>query len=78
MSLNLATKELSRKELKGIMAGSGGGCNSYSKCSLYANGVFYQGFCTYVFGSNTGTCYCGTSYGIYTPSSNGGASRCWS
>ena len=77
MSLNLATKELSRKELKGIMAGSGGGCNSYNKCSLYANGNTYEDYCTAVSGSNTVTCYCSTAYGVHSPSSNGGWSRCW-
>ncbi len=46
MSLNLATKELSRKELKGIMAGSGNsggggcpwGCREWEICCGSYNG----------------------------------------
>lgn len=76
MSLNLATKELSRKELKSIMAGSGGGCTS-NDCYLYVNGTTLKGFC----GSLNITqpyCFCVTSYGYYgSTTSNGGTSRCW-
>ena len=72
------SQSLTREEMRSVMAGSGGGCNSYTKCSLYANGLTYEGFCSAVSGNNTVTCYCNTDYGVYMPSSNGGWSRCWS
>lgn len=60
MSFNLASKELSRKELRGIMAGSGGGycfgqcigdyqCGSWSmpkSCGCYMPNGFL-GYCKY-------------------------------
>ena len=77
MSLNLATKELSRKELKCIMAGSGSNCKENANCSVYVNGYTHSGNCKGSYGNNVATCYCLTMYGQYVPTSNGGMSRCW-
>ena len=60
MSLNLATKELSRKELKSIMAGSTSGgvyCPAY-RCHFDMGGATWSGHCATGNGVYSGGCYC--------------------
>jgi hypothetical protein len=81
MSLANIQGKLSRKEMKNIMAGSGGACLSRS-CTLYANGQTYSGSCGIRGYNGSGgstnptwaSCLCQTSYGPYFPSS--GTSHC--
>lgn len=57
MSLNLATKELSRKELKSIMAGSGIYCPAY-KCHFTMGGHVFYGTCQTGQDVYSNGCYC--------------------
>lgn len=81
MSLANIQGKLSRAEMKNIMAGSGSStCMVGASCTLFANGITYAGSCDAGWGGGSGAyiaCGCSTQYGVYTPTSNGGISRCY-
>lgn len=79
MGLDSLKGKLSRAEMKNIMAGTTAYCMVGLSCSLYAGGQTYLGDCDAGFGGGSGgymECGCSTQYGVYTPSSNGGITRC--
>ncbi len=73
-------KMMSINEMKNVLGGiqpGGGLCSIETACSLTiigSNGQFttFNGEC----GLNNGQCICVTDYGDYTPTSNGGVTRC--
>jgi hypothetical protein len=79
MDLDSLKGKLSRAEMKDIMAGASAYCMVGLGCSVYADGINYPGNCDAGFGGGSGgymVCGCSTQYGVYTPTSNGGISRC--
>lgn len=79
MSLDSLNGKLSRAEMKDIMAGAVAYCMVGKNCTLFAEGQTYLGNCDAGFGGGSGgyqACGCATDYGVYTPTSNGGVSRC--
>ena len=80
MSLDSLNGKLSRAEMKEIMGGRVAAyCMVGKACELHADGQKYLGECDAGFGGGSGgyqTCGCSTDYGVYTPKSNGGVTRC--
>lgn len=79
LGLDSLKGKLSRAEMKDIMAGTAAYCVIGLSCSLYDGSKTYYGECDAGFGGGSGgymECGCSTSYGVYTPTSNGGISRC--
>lgn len=67
---------LKRDEMRQISGGCVGACST-NKCTVYTGTATYTGFCAGISTGNVASCYCNTAYGYYTPTSNGGNSRCW-
>jgi hypothetical protein len=57
MSFDLAVKELSRNELRGIMAGSGTGAGCLDRCTTSSNCSGGCSLCKYYYGDGTYRCF---------------------